>query len=540
MSENPINNKTPLSKIAGFFSSAIILLTFLLTAIAFLGSLVTMNSKATLFAQKGATLGTPLSVILVIIGAAALVIIWRWMFKLINNASQRTIRLLSCGLLAIFTAVCAVMCIFLRVNPFTDSETIQDMALQMAKDDTLHIDTTQAYFQNYSNNDLLTILLSLFFRFLMLIGVSDYAQACIWLNAACIVTGELFAFFGVKSLIGEKGACRYLILSVMQPVMYLTVCWSYSNTMCLPFMCGLFLIAARTMHAKSTVSRCILGAAFGAVAAVGYFIRPVVMIEAIAFAISALLYVCGKKGRLKQLAACITAAVVMISATTLGMQKFVNEYGGDNSRNYPLTHWLMMGLHEHGRFSRDDSSFTRRYKTKEEKKQANIAEIKKSLKRIGVLGMPVHAVTKHCITWSEGSANYYLRAKHIDKENQNALAQLIIGKNRSYVMLYCQIYRAAMLFLASAGMLMMLRKKRMSLLFPAVLTVLGGMIFYLFWEAKESYSIPFLFLLVMTASLAADRLRLPRRKSRQAVNSDIVTAEPAEIASVSNAESASE
>ena len=97
-----------------------------------------------------------------------------------------------------------------------------------------------------------------------------------------------------------------------------------------------------------------------------------------------------------------------------------------------------------------------------------------------------------------------------------------------------------MLFLAWAGMLMRLRQNRMSLLFPAVLTVLGGMIFYLFWEAKESYSIPFLFLLVMTASLAADRLRLPRRKSRQAVNSDIVTAEPAEIASVSDAESASE
>lgn len=166
----------------------------------------------------------------------------------------------------------------------------------------------------------------------------------------------------------------------MQPVMYLTVCWSYSNTMCLPFMCGLFLIAARTMHAKSTVSRCILGAAFGAVAAVGYFIRPVVMIEAIAFAISALLYVCGKKGRLKQLAACITAAVVMISATTLGMQKFVNEYGGDNSRNYPLTHWLMMGLHEHGRFSRDDSSFTRRYKTKEEKSRPTLPRSKNLLK----------------------------------------------------------------------------------------------------------------------------------------------------------------
>lgn len=522
LSLNTENSSKP-QKFALWFSKAIILLTLILTVIALIGSVVSINRNADLFTMGDSTFAKIYIIPVTIAGAAGLVILWRYLFKLTANMSEKALRILCGGLCACFCAVCTVMCIFMKVTPTNDSKHIQDMAKYMMENNTYHIDTSKGYFQSYSNNDLLTILMSVFFRIITKFGVSNLSQACIWLNGVCIASAEILAFFGVKLLFGLKTACRYLIISVMQPVMYLTVAWSYSNTMCLPLMCGLFLLGALVYKSKKTAVKCLFGALFGIVAVIGYYIRPVVMFEAIAFAMFAVLYLICKKHNAKRLIACMLVAAAVGGATFAGTSAFINEYGGDNSRNFPVTHWLMMGLHKYGRFSSKDSAFTRGYPTKEEKKEANIAEIKKSLKEIGITGMPVHVISKHCITWSEGSANYYLRAKNIEEEN--FITGIAVGGGRSYIMLYCQMFRAAVLFLAAAAMWAQFRLKRIDRSFFPLLTLFGGMVFYIFWEAKESYSIPFLFIIVLLAAIGAGHIsELKLRKKTNASDDKTVEA----------------
>jgi len=486
------------------FYKSVVLMTFVMTAVAFAGSVFSINKEALPFKVFNINFSKAILVVFIIVGAAALVILWRYLFKLTARVSSRTLSILCVCMFLVFSAVCAVMCLFMKVTPATDVKNIQDMALYMAENNTYHIDTTNGYFQNYSNNDLLTILTSIFFRCFKKLGINNLSQACIWLNAVCIIIAEVLAFFGTKVLFGLKVACRYLILSVMQPTIYLTVVWPYSNTLCLPFMTGLFLLGALIYRSKQSFARFIYIALFALVAVLGYYIRPVVMFEAIAFAMFAVICLVFKKHIFKQALAYICIAVVFGASSFVCMSKIVDTYGGDNSRNFPVTHWLMLGLNENGRFNSKDSSFTRKHITKEEKIKANLDEINKSLKEIGVLGLPVHAVKKQIITWSEGSGNYYLRAKNI--EETNFITNITVGSGRKYIMLYCQMYRAAVLFLAAFAMLCLLRRKSISRSFYALITLFGGMVFYLFWEAKESYSIPFLFIIVLFATMGVERL----------------------------------
>lgn len=54
---------------------------------------------------------------------------------------------------------------------------------------------------------------------------------------------------------------------------------------------------------------------------------------------------------------------------------------------YPLTHWVMMGLKDDGNFDQADSTFTYRAGNYDEKKAANIQEIGNRISNYGVFGL---------------------------------------------------------------------------------------------------------------------------------------------------------
>lgn len=172
-------------------------------------------------------------------------------------------------------------------------------------------------------------------------------------------------------------------------------------------------------------------------------------------------------------------------------------YANDTSGNYPLTHWIMMGLHGNGSFNSADSSFTASFETKAEKTAANLQEIKETLRDYGVTGTLGHLIVKHCVTWSEGSADVSLRLKQ--QSHYTGIYPYVAGDKADGLLLYCQIYRAAVLLFCCVGIVTVLRKREKQFLLPVV-TLFGAMLFYLIWEAKQSYSIPFLFVICLLAA----------------------------------------
>jgi hypothetical protein len=184
----------------------------------------------------------------------------------------------------------------------------------------------------------------------------------------------------------------------------------------------------------------------------------------------------------------------------------INKFATDSENCFPITHWIMMGLHGNGGVTSEDNNFTLSYETKEEKKAANIKEIKETLKEYGVSGLVNHLIIKLPVTWSDGVSGYTFRAGYLNKTSK--LHQFLYGDKNDFVIIYCQAFRILMIFLVILNLINQYKTKKMDYRFLFTLTLFGAILFYLIWEAKNVYSLPFIPFMII---LASDSLNLINR-----------------------------
>lgn len=485
-------------RMKNIFIKIVILFTFVLTLIACAGSVVIINDEAKMLTDERFFMGfSPWTWAMVVVLALTLcAAFWLWL-RFSKRLSPKGLSICT----AVLFAVCAalyfiVVCNFQSV-PTTDSYIVQDQALVLAKSPGSVIDTSIPYFARYANNNLLVLLLSGFFRIVSKFGVSNLYLASIILNAVCLFFSEVLLYLAVKRLFGIRFACNYLFISVLSPVMYLTAPWVYSVSLCMPFAAALLYLGACLFKETRYPFLAAQAALFAAFTVLGYFIRPIVAIFAIAFFICFLIWFSkSHKKLMKSLLISICCVCIAVPAFFC-VNGVIGRYYQDDSGNFPVTHWIMMGLHTNGSVNAEDQRFTAQFETKEEKTKANIEEIKKTLREYGVPGLALHLAKKHCLTWSEGSADYTARLKQ--NEAYTPLYDYAAGDRNDLLLLYCQALRLALYLLVLISLAKQFFCKRRSPLFLFVLSLFGGMLFYLVWEAKQSYCIPFLFLLTVLA-----------------------------------------
>ena len=86
----------------------------------------------------------------------------------------------------------------------------------------------------------------------------------------------------------------------------------------------------------------------------------------------------------------------------------------------------MIGLHGNGTVTSKDNAYTRSFKTKEEKKEANIKEIKRTINSYGIAGLIKHSIIKIPTTWSLGSSTYQKRMSQDTKHSK--VYQYVVGE----------------------------------------------------------------------------------------------------------------
>lgn len=140
---------------------------------------------------------------------------------------------------------------------------------------------------------------------------------------------------------------------------------------------------------------------------------------------------------------------------------------------------------------------------------ANLGKIKERLIDYGISGLARHSLRKLAVTWGDGSARYYLRTGENDRVQP---LTLLDSEQTDFMIVYCQAFRLATMLLAAVSLLSKHGKRLEDPLFPVVLTVFGGIVFYLLWEAKAEYSIPFIPILLC---LSADGVQAPSRSNTE-------------------------
>ena len=98
---------------------------------------------------------------------------------------------------------------------------------------------------------------------------------------------------------------------------------------------------------------------------------------------------------------------------------------------------------------------------------------------------------KTVITWSDGYSTLNNRLSH--GEINSYLYELIGGTHRQFFEIYCQAYRFLIIFGIILFCLQQLGAQKFSVLyFTMLVTLAGGIAFYMIWEAKDIYSAAFL------------------------------------------------
>lgn len=476
-----------MKKFVSVFVKGITILTFVLLGIVFLQSI--FNEANLIFTKS--VFKYPF--ILYILFSIVFLFLLMCIFKRINKASLKKMKWVKIA--SVVVLILGQILIIKVFNPVqvTDSYVINNQAISIAEGVEKSVDVPNyPYFGQYYNNNFVLVVSIYLARFFKLIHL-DYTLGYTLFNVLMINVGVLLSYLIGKKVKDEKFATKLLVLNVFNPLNYLLVHWTYTVTYSIPGMLLMVYLALLLKDKDNSIrKKVLLSVGIGLCLILGYYMRPTIVIPFIAIFMCFCMYLILKKKTMKDFI--LPAIIIMLVSlvTYFGVGKLNKSYVDNGDTVWPLTHWVMMGLHGDGIVNEKDNSFTRGFKTKEEKKEANIKEIKKTLKSYGVNGFINHSLAKMSVNWAEGSGTYQYRISQ-DK-NQTPLYTWIVGNKRDIVVVFCQIFRIVTLFLSLIGIFELLRYKndKPNFRFMNILILFGGILFYLIWEAKTSYCVPFL------------------------------------------------
>lgn len=487
-------------RIKNLFYKFIALSTFGVFCYIFYYALTNINSEAAFFDDH-----TKNIFLLLLIGGAIIVSVICVIFYQIDRLSDRKIFLLIGIFTILFILGELIVCVNFQVTPKTDSYVICDEAMSIAKGSIRYIGEGLDidYFKVYTNNNFLVIIMSFFFRLLLKFNVGNIPLALNLFNMIILDIGVLLSCLLVKEIGSFRAVCKLLVLFTLCPVFYFTIVWSYSLLYSIPFQIGIIYTAILIYKQKTLISASLLTLILGVLTVVGFELRPTTFIAFIAVAICALLNkFTVKKIEKKDIIVCVVLVLSLITLFT-ACNRLLESYlaPGQNIKNYPITHWILTGLQGDGKVSSQINAIARSYDTTEQMQAANIAEIKNILSEYGVSGILHHFGEKIQVTWTDGSFGYYWRM--FPNNTYSPLFKYVVGEKIDFVIYYCQIFYVAILFYAVVGLGNKI-KKTSEKYFAVPLTVFGGILFYLIWESKVSFSLPFIPLVFMMAIGGSD------------------------------------
>ncbi|GFO86254.1 ArnT family glycosyltransferase [Anaerostipes butyraticus] len=414
--------------------------------------------------------------------------------QVIKSCSEKALRIISVVLLALILVNLIIFGIYLKYVPPYDLINVHAEAVDMLETGKI---SNIVYYAGYPNQQPLTILLYFVFSIAKYFGITNYNDVGIIFNILMIFLSAWFTY-RICCLWSLKAGIISLIAFIVDPMLFSWSSHYYSDTLCMPFMLGgilLFLYAERT-ESKRKRDLFLVLAAF--VIFIGGKIRMTAVFPLIAICI--FLFI---KNTMHLFFKKISFIAIGLICAIILSNSITNIYGvRDRRYEYPITHWIKLGLSENGMYTAEDNNNTKAQNTYEKKVNENISTIKKRVKEKGILGLEKLFMKKISKSWSSAA---YTESLQTTVESYNTLYKYTIGRSAKAFNYWLQIVRCTMLIFAFlAGIITLKRKENINAWM--FITILGGIIFYLFWEVKPKYSLCFLPIFYIIESYAITKL----------------------------------
>lgn len=432
-------------------------------------------------------------------GVFVLALLFVGLFRLFWVIQERYLNWIALILIGIFIVGEIIMLRMFYVVPITDAYKVADSAMALLQGDIHKIDEYGSYFSYYGNNYFVVLLFRKLYYLMYALGETDPYRFLFLVNAGCLLISVVLAWICACLVVGKRRACMVLLLIVMNPVFYGVIFWTYTCTMSMPVMMGILYCGLKLISSKQMGFTAFFGAGIGVLTVVGYFLRPTAVFPLIALIIVSFCHIKRNSVQLKKIFLIGAAFLLCSGLAIVYVNSKICTYTTDTSRNLPITHWIMMGLKDDGQFNIEDERFSMAFMDKEATKEGNIQVIRERLTDMGFEGVIKHEIKKLSVTWCDGTHGFMDRLKQ-DTKFSHLYLYMAEGKTDA-IILYCQIFHILLFGLALIACILQIMGKKWEAGMQLVgITVFGGIIFYLIWEAKNVYSIPFLMFISILAS----------------------------------------
>lgn len=369
----------------------------------------------------------------------------------------------------------------MQLRPEVDLSHIIKQSLDMIEKGT-HEFTNEKYFSFYTNNIPIAIVIYWVFYIGELLWKDsfNYSIAGGLFNVLMIWIGFLCFFKLVDKLTSNKKTGYFFkILMLCNPLFFVYASYYYTDTVAISLSIAAMLgivTACQSDGIKKYL--CLFGA--GILLAIAVKIRVVALFILLAFVVGLLHKRYGKE--LIRLMVVFSIAFFIVEFAYGAVCSYHVKFN-TNEKAVPITHFLMMGSHDHGTFCSEDVKFTKSFKDPEQREKKTREAYCKNLKKNGLVGNIKLLIEKEAV-WGIGTRGYYQYTKNVKKET--FLYHLIAGKYQGITKGVLQAYNLAIIAFACLGLLY--SRKNMAFIQLVLLIYWGGaIVFTALWEAHPRH-----------------------------------------------------
>lgn len=425
--------------------------------------------------------------VILILGIIVYVICLVQLYRLFSKTyfNDRHTWMFGVAITILFFAALFWFCHYVTVNPTYDLSHIKrTIYASMTGDNELN---NSHYYKRYPNNIALLVVVKGVMEIARALGVEDLSVVGTTLGSFTLAVTAFLCFLTAKKLRGNNMALLVLIIFVTNPLFYLYSSYYYTDVLSMPFAVFAVYMFVNFWKSEQRVMDYLSLLGAGGAIGIGYKIRATVIIV-----FAAIMVWTFTRVRIIKTIKVVAVIVVGMLPAVLGFKALytMNIVEMDRNAQFPVTHWLMMGLNgeSYGKYNMKDFNSTNACKTYEEKVAFNKEEIVRRVKEKGISGLYTHSKEKLAIVWSDG---YGIPSTFKYVESYNKVYDYTIGTRSIFTRYYAQICRGSLFFLLCVHLVNLVRKREAEISMLEI-ALLGAYVFYLLWEANERYSVSFL------------------------------------------------
>lgn len=432
------------------------------------------------------------------LAALALIILFWRLAKKCESFFEKHSRLITAGFLVFMFSLQLAFSFPLRYSPWYDVDALFGGAIEWVK--TGSFESYYEYFAMFHNNFGGLVLLRVWFGIAALFGVSDFFIPACLLNCLLSLAAMYLTGSCAGKLFGARGRMTALFLFFISLPFYFIAPAFYTDalTMVFPVLILRLWLCAREQN--SLYKRLGIFVLIGLACAIGYGIKATVLIMLIAVVIEGILYA-DLKAWLPL--AAVSAAIVL--GFSLALNGLICSHIGKEqaeNRRIPLSHWIMMGMKDNGKYNWWDYDFTKSFENPEERAEAIRGVIAERLRENGFFGTLALFNKKIDLVWNDGTYGLSdcLGCPH---EQNNFLHEFLIKTEGVPSEVYkhiCTAVLAALYLLTLAACVSdsFFKGSCVRILAPR-LALFGVFLFFLIWEARWRYFSNFIPIIMLCA-----------------------------------------